>query len=80
MDAPLDADCGCPVCARFSRAFLRHLYLAKEMNAPMYLSCHNLYFYFQLMRDIRAAIERDDYAPFMRVWLTRYHAKNDVSM
>ncbi|MFH0938100.1 MAG: tRNA guanosine(34) transglycosylase Tgt [Planctomycetota bacterium] len=53
---PLDERCNCYTCRHFSRAFLRHLLLAHEMNAAILISLHNLAFYFQLMRDIRDAI------------------------
>jgi queuine tRNA-ribosyltransferase len=60
---PLDEACACPCCAGgFSRAFLRHLYLAGEMLSLRLLSLHNLYFYGQLTRGARLAIERGAYA------------------
>jgi queuine tRNA-ribosyltransferase len=54
---PLDENCGCYTCKNFSRAFLRHLLLAREMNAAILTSLHNLAFYFKLMHDIREAIK-----------------------
>lgn len=53
---PLDPECGCPVCRRFSRAYLRHLFLAGEMLGPILISWHNLAYYQRLVRDLRAAI------------------------
>jgi len=53
---PPDAECGCPTCRRFSRAYLRHLYVAGEMTAATLLTAHNLYFYLDLMAKIREAI------------------------
>jgi queuine tRNA-ribosyltransferase len=61
----LDARCGCPCCSRYSRAYLHHLFNANEMLGPLLLTLHNLYYYQQLMKDIRAAIEGgtlDDFA------------------
>ncbi len=48
--------CGCYTCRRFSRAYLRHLYVAGEMGAAMLNTVHNLYFYLDTMRSIRKAI------------------------
>ena len=54
--APLDPECGCPVCRRHSRAYLRNLFVLKDFSAPMLLSMHNVYFYLAWMREIREAI------------------------
>ncbi|MFI5308537.1 MAG: tRNA guanosine(34) transglycosylase Tgt, partial [Polyangiales bacterium] len=51
--APLDARCDCPVCTRFSRAYLRHLIHAEEMLGPRLITQHNLWFYASLMRHAR---------------------------
>ena len=53
---PPDATCGCYTCRTFSRAYLRHLFVAGEMTAATLLTVHNLYFYLDLMRSIREAI------------------------
>jgi queuine tRNA-ribosyltransferase len=53
---PLDPECGCPTCRRVSRAYLRHLFLAGEMQAATLLTQHNLAFYLDTMREIRQAI------------------------
>jgi queuine tRNA-ribosyltransferase len=53
---PLDPECGCPVCLRHSRAYLRNLFVLKDFSAPMLLSLHNVYFYLAWMRQIREAI------------------------
>jgi preprotein translocase YajC subunit len=50
---PPDPDCGCYTCGHFSRAYLRHLFMAGEMTAATLLTVHNLYFYLDLMRRIR---------------------------
>ena len=55
-DRPLDPACACPACTRHSRAYLHHLFRAQEMLGPMLLTWHNLQYYQQLMRDLRAAI------------------------
>jgi queuine tRNA-ribosyltransferase len=54
--APADPECGCYTCRTFSRAYLRHLAATNEMLGAQLASLHNLYFYQQLMRDMRAAI------------------------
>jgi queuine tRNA-ribosyltransferase len=54
--SPPDEGCGCPTCRRYSRAYLRHLFMAGEMTAATLNTAHNLYFYLDLMRRIREAI------------------------
>ena len=54
--SPPDPDCGCYTCRHFSRAYLRHLYMADEMTGATLNTIHNLYFYLDLMRRIREAI------------------------
>jgi queuine tRNA-ribosyltransferase len=54
--APLDENCGCLVCRRYSRAYLRHLFMANEILAAILNTHHNLFFYLERMRQIRAAI------------------------
>jgi queuine tRNA-ribosyltransferase len=53
---PVDEECGCAVCARYSRAYLRHLYLANELLGAILNSHHNLHFYLDMMGKIREAI------------------------
>ena len=69
---PIDRACGCPVCARHSRAYIRHLFQAREMLGPTLATIHNLHFYQELMTGIRAAIEtgrfRDYAAEVTRRW------------
>ncbi|HVO25837.1 MAG TPA: tRNA guanosine(34) transglycosylase Tgt [Candidatus Margulisiibacteriota bacterium] len=59
---PPDAECRCYTCRTFSRAYLRHLAVANEMLGAQLASLHNLHFYQQLMRDMRAAIARGEFA------------------
>ncbi|HEX4170880.1 MAG TPA: tRNA guanosine(34) transglycosylase Tgt [Acetobacteraceae bacterium] len=54
--APLDATCRCPACVRHSRAYLHHLFRAEEILGPMLLTWHNVQYYQDLMRGLRAAI------------------------
>lgn len=55
-DGPVDAACGCYTCRRFSRAYLRHLFLAGEMTGGTLNTLHNLFFYLDTMRRVREAI------------------------
>ncbi len=61
---PIDGKCGCHVCANFSRAYLRHLFKCEEMLAMRLAVIHNLWFYNNLMREIRTAIEEDRFDSF----------------
>jgi len=70
--SPLDADCNCPVCQRFSRAYLRHLFMAKEMLGPILVSWHNIAFYQRLLRDLREAIREKRVAEFHRLRLAAW--------
>lgn len=63
---PIDSQCDCPVCRRYSRAYLRHLFVAEEMLAMRLAVMHNLYFYNQLMRRIRDALDNGTFEAFRR--------------
>ena len=76
-EASLDPDCSCYTCSRFSRAYLRHLYIAREMTASSLNTIHNLSFYFDLMRRIRLAIEEDRFEPFRKEWTERLATPSD---
>lgn len=68
-ERPLDARCACPVCRQFSRAYIRHLFLANEMLGPILLSWHNLAYYQQLLADLRQAIRENRASEFRAVQL-----------
>ncbi len=72
--APLESDCGCYCCRRFSRAYLHHLFAADEMLGPTLLSLHNLAYYLRLMRDARAAVAGGRFAAFRAGCLARWAA------
>ena len=61
---PLDEACSCPACARFSRAYLHHLFKADEIQGLMLLTWHNLHYYQDLMAGMREAIEAGKFAAF----------------
>ena len=63
-DNPIDPACGCTVCQRHSRAYLRHLFKAKEMLAMRLAVMHNLYFYNHLMQDVRDALDAGRFDAF----------------
>ncbi|MCI0441642.1 tRNA guanosine(34) transglycosylase Tgt [bacterium] len=61
---PLDPECGCYVCKNFSRAYLRHLFMAGEINSSILNTYHNVHYYLRLMEKIREQIEADTFAEF----------------
>jgi len=63
---PLEEACGCYTCRRYSRAYLRHLYLAREILCYRLLTLHNLYYYLHLMGEIRQAVAAGRFAAFRR--------------
>ena len=62
---PLDPDCPCPSCSDYSRAYLHHLFKAKEMLGPILLTRHNLHYYQQVMAGLRQAIEKGGLEDFV---------------
>jgi queuine tRNA-ribosyltransferase len=72
--APLQEDCGCPACTRFSRAYIRHLVNQQELLGLRLLSLHNLRFLLDLTAGARAAIERGEFAGYKRDALARLGA------
>ena len=61
---PIEEGCGCPACRSYSRAYIRHLFKAKEMLGMRLCVLHNLYFYNKMMEEIRDAIEHHCYAEY----------------
>ena len=72
---PLDESCDCPTCRRFSRAYLRHLYVADEMLGMRLLSLHNVHFLVTLMRTARRTIVEGTFDAWSQEWLGRYHSR-----
>ena len=70
--APLDPECACEGCRRFSRAYLRHLFAARELLAYRLMTLHNLTFYLGLMRDMRRAVADGAFGRFRSRFLARY--------
>ena len=69
---PLDEQCGCVVCAEYTRAYIRHLFNADEMLGPRLATYHNLSFLAQLVADARAAIAADRFDAWQRSTLAEY--------
>lgn len=65
-DSPIDEKCNCPVCRNHSRAYIRHLLKAGEMLGMRFMVTHNLYFYNNMMAEIRSAIEEGRYAQYKK--------------
>ena len=75
--APIEAGCGCYACKNFSRAYIRHLLNAGEILGLRLMSWHNVYFYLDLMRQIRAAIREERFGAFRKDFVERYREPND---
>ena len=69
---PVDPNCNCRVCRRYSAAYLRHLYKCDEILASRLTTYHNLAHYAQLMENIRTAIAADRYEAFRRETMAMY--------
>ncbi len=69
----LDEKCGCYCCKNFTRAYLRHLFNAQEMLGLTLLSLHNIYFFLDLARKIRAAIKSNQFSEFKKEFLSGYY-------
>lgn len=65
---PLDEACGCYTCRHYSRAYLRHLYLAREILAYRLLTWHNLFYYQELMAGIRQSLAQGTFPAFRRAF------------
>lgn len=71
-DTPLDPLCGCYTCRNFTKAYLRHLYMAKELLSYRLNTYHNLHFYLDLMQQVRAAIENHTFEDLKRRYQAAY--------
>ncbi len=70
---PIEEGCQCPVCLHHSRAYIRHLLKAGEMLGLRLAVMHNLYFYNNLMEEIRTAIEEERYESFRKEFTEKYN-------
>jgi queuine tRNA-ribosyltransferase len=65
-DTPISSECHCPTCRRYSKAYIRHLFKAKEMLAMRLCVLHNLYYFNNMMEEIRDAIEKGEFATYKK--------------
>ena len=72
-DRPIQEDCDCPACKRYSRAYIRHLLKAKEMLGMRFCVLHNLHFYNNMMSEIREAIEEHRFAEYKKMRLEGFN-------
>ncbi len=68
-DTPIDNECNCPACRRYSKAYIRHLFKAKEMLAMRLCVLHNLYFFNNMMEEIRNALDEGKFAEYKKMRL-----------
>jgi queuine tRNA-ribosyltransferase len=77
---PLDPDCGCSVCRRYSLSYLRHLYQAGEMSAATMISHHNLAFFLDTMRRVRQSITSGTFSRFRREFLNKLQENQEADV
>ena len=77
---PLDPDCSCSVCTRYSLAYLRHLYQAGEMSAATLISHHNLAFFLDTMRAVRQSITSGTFSRFRREFLNKLQENREADV
>jgi len=77
---PIDAECKCPVCKTYTRAYLSHLYRAGEILALRLNTLHNLFFMLQLAADAREAIQKGNFLSFKHSFLAKYTASDTPTM
>lgn len=68
-DKPIDEDCQCPACRRYSKAYIRHLFKARELLGMRLCVLHNLYFYNELMSEIRLALDDGRFEAFYKKYV-----------
>ena len=74
-ERPIDESCDCPVCKTYSRAYIRHLFKAREMLGMRLCVIHNLYFYNTLMEKIREALDNGEFEAFFHKWIDKLGEK-----
>jgi queuine tRNA-ribosyltransferase len=75
---PLDEDCDCAACKRFTRAYVRHLFVADEILGHRLLSLHNVHFLVRLMTVARDMVRAGTFSGWSRDWLARYHSRPTI--
>jgi len=77
---PLDPDCDCSACTRFTRSYIRHLFVSDEILGLRLLSLHNVHFLLSLVRQARAAIRNGDLDSWSRDWLARHRSGSPLTV
>jgi queuine tRNA-ribosyltransferase len=77
---PLDPECDCSACTRFSRAYIRHLFVSEEILGLRLLSLHNVHFLVSLVRQARDAIRSGDLDSWSRDWLARHRSASPLAV
>ncbi|HEX3533637.1 MAG TPA: tRNA guanosine(34) transglycosylase Tgt, partial [Gemmatimonadaceae bacterium] len=77
---PLDPECDCSACTRFTRAYIRHLFVSDEILGLRLLSLHNVHFLLSLVRQARAAIQSGDLDSWSRDWLARHRSASPLAV
>jgi len=75
---PIDEECGCKVCRTYSRAYLRHLFKAREILCSILASYHNLYFINELVVNARKAIREKRFLEFKNDFLSKYNEEKGM--
>jgi queuine tRNA-ribosyltransferase len=78
-DSPLDPNCRCETCTQYSKAYLRHLFVAGEMLSARLNTIHNLQFYQDLMRQMRRAIRDDNFDEWAKNFYSQFQSKQLTS-
>ncbi|NQT85670.1 tRNA guanosine(34) transglycosylase Tgt [bacterium] len=76
---PIDESCDCYACRNFSRAYLRHMYMVREITASVLVSIHNVAFYMRLVRQARRAIIDGRFEAFKKAFLDRYDSEGNTN-
>jgi queuine tRNA-ribosyltransferase len=71
--SPIDAECECYTCNFYTRAYIHHLFRAKDINAAILMSVHNEYFIVQLVKQMRQSIIDGTFFKLKKAWLQRYY-------
>lgn len=74
---PIEPNCGCYTCKNFTRAYMRHLFVANEILSSMLASIHNLHFYQNLMSRMRQAISQNNFSKFKKEFLSEYGSQDN---
>jgi queuine tRNA-ribosyltransferase len=74
--SPIDETCGCYTCRNFTRAYLRHLFKAEEILGMRLASIHNLYFYLEIVKEVRLAIIENRFKQWSKQFYKNYEINN----